>query len=729
MKNDSLSTLSLSFVALKKHFWVSKKSDDHIKVGQAITLIQEHSSNTNTVPYSLEVANILRGFDVDQVTLIATILSDRDLLDILPEDKLRQDFGDVTTTLVQSVRRLNQFHNCDNPQQVVPPVPKQAEGLRRMLLAITKDARAVLIKLAWRLQHLRALAHKDTNKRHCTAQETMDIFAPLANRLGISQIKWELEDLSFRYIDPVTYKYIAKALSLKRTERERYIAEFVEILKQFVSKHNIEATVYGRPKHIYSIYKKMQNKQLDSIDQLYDLRAIRVIVDNQMNCYKLLGEIHSRWQSIPDEFDDYIANKKPNGYQSLHTVVFGPKGRTIEIQIRTQDMHTFAELGVAAHWRYKEGGSQNAAMEKAISSLRELLILDDNDTGDELLGDFQAEIFPDRVFALTPKGDVIDLPKGATPLDFAYAVHTHIGHRCRGAKVNERIVPLTYQLSSGDQVEVLTHKTIQPNRNWLNSTFGYMQSSRARNAVRHWFRQQDHDINKHDGQILLDREVKRLGDIVYNRNALIKHFHKRNYHELLIALGRGDIGAHQLTNVLSPPAERKPSTAKASSPLLLKKTNTLKLKGGIKVDGIDNMLVNIANCCKPVPHDAIRGYITLGRGVSIHRTDCPNINPNNLSKDQKARLIAVSWGDTDNQTPYSLDIQVSGLDRPGLLRDVTIEIATASANIIDIDIQHEANTLMAKIAITMQIRNTEQLEIILQKLTQLPSVVDASRSN
>ncbi len=723
MKNASLSTLSLSFSALKKRFWVSKKTDDLAKITHAIELIQEHSTCVD-IPYSLEVANILRGFDVDQITLIATILSDRDLLKILPEEQLIKDFGAVITTLVQSVRRLNRFHNCDNNQQVAPAAPKQAEGLRRMLLAITKDARAVLIKLAWRLQHLRVLKGKDSHKRHCTAQETIDIFAPLANRLGISQIKWELEDLSFHYLEPHTYKYIATELSFKRTQREAYIAQFVEIIQQFVKAHNIEAKVYGRPKHIYSIYKKMQKKQLDNIDQLYDLRAIRIIVDSQTNCYRLLGEIHSRWQSIPDEFDDYIANKKSNGYQSLHTVVFGPKGRTIEIQIRTQDMHTFAELGVAAHWRYKEGGSQNAAMEKAISSLRELLILDDNDTDKELLDDFQAEIFPDRVFALTPKGDVIDLPKGSTALDFAYAVHTQIGHRCRGAKVNGRIIPLTYPLSSGNQVEVLTNKEAQPNRNWLNSTFGYMQSSRARNAVRHWFRQQDYTVNKHDGQVLLDREIKRLGNIHYKRNDLIQHFHKRNYNELLISLGRGDIGAHQLANVLSPPSQREPKTA---SPLTFKK-NRIATKGGIKVDGVDNLLVNIANCCKPVPNDRIIGYITLGRGVSVHRIDCPNINPNNLSPEQNARLIPVSWGDTKHQSPYSVDIQVSGLDRPGLLRDVTIEIATASANILDIDIQHETNTLMAKIAITIQVNDTEQLDIILKKLTQLPSVVDASRS-
>lgn len=726
MKNDSLATLSLSFSQLKKRFWVSKKADDLTKVTHAIELIQEHSVYHSTIPYSLEVANILRGFDVDQVTLTATILSDRDLIDILPEEALLEQFGAVITTLVQSVRRLNQFNNCDNNQQVVPTVPKQAEGLRRMLLATTKDARAVLIKLAWRLQHLRMLGNTDNNKRHCTAQETIDIFAPLANRLGISQIKWELEDLSFRYLEPATYKHIAKALNFKRTERENYIAKFVEILKQFVKKLHIEANIYGRPKHIYSIYKKMQRKELDCIDQLYDLRAVRVIVDNQDNCYKLLSEIHSHWQSIPDEFDDYITYRKPNGYQSLHTVVFGPNGRTIEIQIRTQDMDTFAELGVAAHWRYKEGGAQNAAMEKAIASLRELLLYNDQDEENdkELLEDFQAEIFPDRVFALTPKGDVIDLPKGSTSLDFAYAIHTQIGHRCRGAKVNGRIMPLTYPLTSGDQVEILTNKDAQPNRNWLHSNFGYMQSSRARNAVRHWFRQQDHATNKRDGQVLLDREVKRLGNVTYDRDELVQHFHKHDYHELLIALGRGDIGAHQLANVLSPPEQRK---TPPPSPLSFKPHKAIP--DGIKVDGVDNLLVNIANCCKPVPHESIIGYITLGRGVSIHRTNCPNINVNNLAKEQIARLVKVSWGDAENQTPYTVDIQVSGLDRPGLLRDVTIEIATASANILDIGIQHEDNTLMAKIAISMQINNTEQLEIILQKLRQLPSVVDASRAN
>ena len=721
MQNDSLAPLPTSSADLKAFFWVSGNSADQQKVNNAVDLILLHAKNTSKAAYSLEVANILHGFQVDQETLIATILSDRDLLDFLPDSLLEKDYGKSIKILVHSVRRLNTFRNCDNNQQATPTVPEQAERLRRMLLAMTKDVRAVLIKLAWRLYHLRILSSASYNKRHCVAQETLDIFAPLANRLGVSQMKWELEDLSFRYLDPITYKQIAKALSLRRIEREAYIAQFVKTVKELVQEHKINAEVYGRPKHIYSIYKKMQRKQLDSIDHLYDLRAIRIIVDTQMSCYRLLGEIHSKWKFVPDEFDDYISNKKTNGYQSLHTVVFGPEGKTIEIQLRTQDMHTFAELGVAAHWRYKEGGAQNAAMEHAVSSLRELLVQDETDKN--LLEDFQTEIFPDRVFALTPKGDVMDLPKGSTPLDFAYAVHTQVGHRCRGAKVNGRMVPLTYQLQNGDQVEVLTNKEVQPNRSWLNTTLNYLHSSRARNAVRHWFRRQNHETNKKDGQAILDRELKRLGNIKYEMDRLVKYFHMRDEKELLISLGRGDVGIQQLSNVLSPPDISK---NKVSKPIT--SFSNIKSTKGIQVEGVDNMLINIANCCKPVPGDKIKGYITLGRGVSIHRTDCHNISENNLSDEQKSRLVQVSWGSDDTSTAYSVDIHVSGLDRPGLLRDVSVVMANDHANILEIKIQHEANTLMARLDLTVQITGKEQLDVILSKLSELPSVVDASRA-
>ena len=717
-------TLSYSYQDLEKELCVSHQKKDTLLVKKAIRYALEHRANKDKLPYSIEVALILRSFDVDQTTILAAILSDRDFIIDLTDSTLTEEFGKTLLPLVNSVRWLNTFRNCENGESAEPSVPEQAERLRRMLLAMVDDVRAVLIKLAWRLYHLRILDKSSYLKRHCVAQETLDIFAPLANRLGINQMKWELEDLSFRYLDPLTYKQIAKALNDKRIEREAYIDAFVKQVESLITDLKIKAEVYGRPKHLYSIYKKMQRKNLDNIDQLYDLRAIRIITEDKSACYKLLGEIHSRWTFIPSEYDDYISNKKPNGYQSLHTVVYGPQGNPIEIQIRSHDMHAAAELGIAAHWRYKEDGRpQDALMEKAVASLRDLLSQEENDR--DLLDDFRSEIFSDRVFALTPKGDVMDLPKGSTPLDFAYAVHTSIGHRCHGAKVNGKMVSLTYPLENGQQVEILTKKEEKPKRRWLNNTLGYLQSSKARNAVRHWLRQQDHETNKKDGLAALEREAHRLAIPRLNIKKLVEQFKLQSKDEFLIALGRGDISVQQITNALSPvqkkkpvPPQRKPAAEHSKQPVDLQ---------GVQVEGVGNILINIANCCKPVPGDQIVGYITLGRGVSIHRHNCPNIDLENLSEEQQSRLVVVSWGDETNN--YSVDLQIAGLDRPGLLSDAANVLASERVNILDIGIQHEENTLRAAINVTIQVENTAQLEKILSQLSQLPSVLDAKRAN
>ncbi len=710
---------------LTKLLCVSDQQEDDKLVKKVINFALDNRVDKENLPYSIEVAIILRSFDVDQTTLLAAILSDRDFIDSLPDSTLTEEFGKIFVPLVNSVRWLNTFRNCEKGESVQPSVPEQAERLRRMLLAMVDDVRAVLIKLAWRLHHLRILDQSSYFKRHCVAQETLDIFAPLANRLGISQMKWELEDLSFRYLDPLTYKQIAKALNKKRVEREEYIDAFVVSVKELVADLKMNAEVYGRPKHIYSIYKKMQRKNLDNIDQLYDLRAIRILVEDQGACYKLLGEIHSRWTYIPSEYDDYISNRKANGYQSLHTVVYGPRGNTIEIQIRTHDMHAAAELGVASHWRYKEGGTQNALMEKAVASIRDILFQQDNDR--DLLEDFRSEIFSGRVFALTPKGDVMDLPQHATPLDFAYAVHTSIGHRCHGAKVNGKMVPLTYQLKNGQQVEILTQKEEKPKRRWLNSSLGYLQSSKARNSVRHWLRQQDHETNKKDGLAVLEREANRLVIPHIDIKKLVDQFKLQSKDEFLIALGRGDISAQQIANALSPApsAQKKKQVFSHGKSAGDAQKQAIDIQG-IQVEGVGNILINIANCCKPVPGDSIVGYITLGRGVSIHRNNCPNIKLENLSEEQQSRLVVVSWG--EEKRSYSVDIQVAGLDRPGLLSDTTSVLATERVNILDIGIQHEDNTLKAIINITVQVENAAQLEGVLGKLSQLQSILDVKRA-
>lgn len=700
--------------------WVNDNEEDKDKLRRAITLSLFSHHSDESLSYSMQVALILHALNVDQETLIVCILSDRDLIPHLDEQALSELYSDKVATLVKNVRWINSFRNCAGEHlRTAPTEPEQAERLRGMLLAMVQDVRVVLIKIAWRLHYLRNIGDEPEIVQRCVAQETMDIFAPLANRLGVNQLKWELEDLAFRYLQPETYKTIAKALSVKRTQRENYMDEFVQILKNLTESLKIEAKVYGRPKHIYSIYRKMQRKQLDSIDELFDLRAIRVIVNNISTCYALLGEIHTRWQNIPKEYDDYISNRKANGYQSLHTVIYGPRGKTVEIQIRTHDMHTAAELGVAAHWQYKEGGYQESAMESAIASLRSLIETNDNEDDNNLLDDFRSEIFPDHVFALTPKGDVIDLPKHATPLDFAYSIHTSIGHRCIGAKVNGKMVPLTHSLQNGDQVTVLTQKEEKPKRSWLNPSLGYLRSSKARYSVRHWLRQQDHETNKRDGLLLLEREALRLGVDMPNIESLVKKFKLQRKSEFLIALGRGDIGMQQLANVLMPPPEEEPKLESLTRP---EKNDH---KSGIQVNGVENLLVNIANCCKPVPGDEIIGYITLGRGVTIHRKTCPNINTAHLTEEQQSRLVDVSWG--QEQRHYSVDVVVTGIDRPGLLRDVANVLAVENANILDIGISHEPNTLKASINITMQVENTAHLDQVINKLNGLNSVIDIRR--
>lgn len=488
--------------------------------------------------------------------------------------------------------------------------PDQAENLRRMLLAMVDDVRAVLIRLAYRVERQRLLPKQDNAESLYLARETMEIYAPLANRLGVGHLKWELEDLAFRLLEPRTYKNLAKGLAENRLAREKYIQDFVLQLQQELDKQGINAKVYGRPKHIYSIWRKMQRKKLDLHD-LYDLLAVRVLVDKIPTCYTVLGLVHSLWTYVPREFDDYIANPKENGYQSLHTVIVGPQGMKVEIQIRTTEMDNYAELGVAAHWRYKEGGKYSAAMEKSIASLRRLL--EEREDGN-LLEDFRTELYADRIFVLTPQGDLKELMKGATPIDFAYAIHTEIGHRCRGAKVNGHIVPLNYQLQSGEQVEILTSRESRPNRSWLNPNLGYLNTPHARGKVRHWFRKQDHEKNIRDGKAILDRIRQQLGLQKIALQQLRDSFRLARDEDVLIAIGRAEITSDQVINALESGDWRE------SELTALKPVRRSAPRGGsdqITVQGVGNLLTSFAQCCKPVPGDAIIGYITIGKGIVI----------------------------------------------------------------------------------------------------------------
>jgi len=669
-----------------------------------------------SMPNSLDVALLLSELGSDATTLTVALLSSTQLMKSVDFKQLEEQFGSDIMKLVRSVIQLHEFQGKRDDSS-----PEQAERLRRMLLSMVDDVRAVLIKLAFRVQRLRQLSLASEDEQQDIALESLEIFAPIANRLGIGQLKWELEDLAFRYLEPSAYKQIAKHLDERREEREQFIVDVVEKLKQITKEENISAEIYGRPKHIYSIWKKMTSKRR-GFDELFDVRAVRVIVDSIAECYQVLGLVHAQWRHISKEFDDYIANPKENGYQSLHTAVYGPHGKPVEIQIRTKTMHEFAEHGVAAHWRYKESGSKNN-LQSGIDSLRKLL----NSTkhsDEDLMESFRSEMFRDRVFVLTPEGRVIDLPEGATPLDFAYAVHSEIGHRCRGAKVNGNIVQLTYTLKNGERVEILTTKEASPRRDWLISHLGYIKTSRARNRIRSWFRKQDREENLNAGKSLCEREFKRHG-IKPDIEKVVKHFKQDSVDDLYINIGRGNISIAQVTAMLLEFNESQKE--KDSIPLLAAKRKKTKQSGGsISVLGVGNLLTSIASCCMPVPHDEIIGFITKDRGVSVHRKDCKNIL---YLKDQdQSRLIEVEWGDEDTQY-YPVNILIQANDRHGLLSDITRTLSDEKVNVIAVNTLSNKNDQTARMAVTIEIRDLQQLTRIMDKISQLRNVIEVSRGS
>ncbi len=612
---------------------------------------------------------------------------------------------------MQKVNWLNTFDEY-RPEEIREP--DQAELLRRMVLAVVNDLRAVLVKLAYRLQRLRLLKKGDESLRRKIAQETLDIFCPLANRLGIGQIKWELEDLSFRYLEPGEYKKLAAGLSVNRAERERFINSFMDELRQVLAAQAIEARVYGRPKHIYSIYRKLHRKDVP-LEELYDLHAVRVLVADVTTCYTVLGLVHGRWLSIPAEFDDYIAHPKENGYQSLHTVVVSSEGRPVEIQIRTEAMHAYAEYGVAAHWRYKEGG-QRDPLDHSINALRRLL---ERHQGDEsILEDFRSELFEDQIFVLTPKGQVIRLSKGATPIDFAYSIHSEVGHRCRGAKINGRMVPLTHVLQSGDKVEILTTKYGGPSMGWLDPHLGYATTAHARNKIRQWFKQQDHDKHLKAGKSILDHEKHKLGIREVDPDELARHFHLSRGDDLLLALGRADISPAQLALALKPPEWQKlPQPVRKHLPLEHRHSEE------ITVQGVRHLLTHLAHCCDPKPGQAIVGYVTLGRGVAIHREECHNILQ--LPEEKRGRLIDVAWG-LENES-YPVDIEIRAIDRKGLLKDITQVLAHEHVNILRTYSLTDPQDQTVVMEVTVEVFDLGQLSLALDKLGHIHNVLSAQR--
>ena len=599
------------------------------------------------------------------------------------------------------------------------------EGLRRLLLAIVRDLRVVTILLARQLARMRAAGALPEPERQALARLTRDIHAPLANRLGIWQLKWELEDLAFRYLQPQVYKQIATQLDEKRTGRERYIAAVIASLQKALAEHGIRAEISGRPKHIYSIWRKMQRKQV-GFDELYDLRAVRIAVDDVAACYAALGVVHALWVPIPSEFDDYIARPKANDYRSLHTAVVGPEGRTLEVQIRTHEMHAQAELGVAAHWKYKEGKGGGDAFDRKIAWMRRLLEGSGESTGEgTLAGDLDAELVEDRVYALTPKGEVVDLPRGGTVLDFAYHVHTMVGHRTRGAKVNGRIVPLNHVLRSGDRVEILTSKEPEPRRDWLLPANGFLASGRSRDKVRAWFHKLDRTRNLQAGRELLEKELKRLGLHQADLAPMARKFRAENIDELYIQVALGDVGPSQIGRALHE-EQRAASEPAAAVPLTrhLPKRMPAPARSKFTVQGVGNLLVQIARCCQPLPGEPISGYLTRGRGVSVHRAGCAALL--RLAAANPQRVLPVEWGVAGGG--YEVDVQIRGLDRKGLLKDITTLIAQEDAHVSNIQSDNPRGTGQALLKLRLRVSDYGQLSTLLAKLEALPGVDEARRS-
>ena len=683
---------------------------------------QQRASGEPYYLHALAVAEILNELKLDHETLAAAMLHDVVEDTAVTLDDVQAEFGPVVAHLVDGVTRMDRIGEFQQTGKTDSSDPSQAESLRKLLLAMAEDVRVVLIKLADRLHNMRTLRHLDPERQRRIAQETQDIYAPLANRLGIWQIKWELEDLSLRYLEPEAYQELARKLAEKREDRERYIQSVIKTLETELKKAGIKAAISGRPKHINSIWRKMQRKRLD-FEQIFDLRAVRILVREEKDCYAALGIVHGLWRHIPKEFDDYIANPKENLYRSLHTAVVGPEGHNLEIQIRTEEMHRHAELGVAAHWRYKEGGSADSGYEEKIAWLRQLLEWKDEEhSANDFVDRFKSEAFQERVYVLTPQGKIIDLPQGSTPLDFAYAVHSEVGHRCRGAKVNGRIVQLTYQLKNGEQVEVLTTRQGEPSRDWMNTNLGYLKTSRARARVRSWFKRQDYELNVSAGRSILDREYHRLGVTDLPIERLADHFKHKQVDDLLAAIGRGDITPGHLANVIGDMVPR-PEPIVQPRRRLSKKQQTSG-DGGFKILGVGNLLTATARCCSPVPNDPIVGYITRGRGVTIHRQDCGNIL--RLQGDDRDRLIEVEWG-MPTETGYQVDIMVEAYDRSGLLRDITSVLANEKINLTGVNTATDKRDGIARMSLTLEISDIEQLSRVLSQIGQLPNVVEARR--
>jgi GTP pyrophosphokinase len=667
---------------------------------------------------ALSVAEIVRTLDADDDVVMAAML--QPLLDahFIEREATAKRFGAEPVRLARALSQLGHF---GLPPDWTPErglEPGQAESLRKMLLAVIGDVRLVVVRLAEQLQKMRSAKSLDVPTQRKFAVETREVYAPLANRLGVWQIKWELEDLAFRYLQPAQYKHIAADLKTRRSEREKYIDELKKLLQGELRAAGIEATIDGRPKHIYSIWRKMQAKQL-AFEQLMDIRAARVRVNSVAECYAALGVVHSLWQFIPGEFDDYIATPKDNLYRSIHTAVVGPGAQPVEIQIRTHDMHANSERGVAAHWRYKEGGRSDQAYERKIDQLRSLLTPTDGaETGRDFLDRMRVDLFQDRIYVVSPKGEIVDVPVGGTPLDFAYQVHTDLGHRTRGAKVNGRMVPLDYRLKNSDTVEIITARSPQPSRDWLSPQSGFLASPRHRNKVRAWFRKQNETQNKIEGRAMLEREMQRLGVNSPPMPELLSELKLPSTEALHEALGLGEVSGSQVAGALQRLHAREARVEPA------RPRPAAERQPELEVQGIGDLLSTYARCCKPVPPEAIVGYITVGRGVSIHARACANLA--RLSSKAPARILSVTWGKT-GATEFPVDIEVQAFDRRGLVRDVSAALADEKISIQGMNTASDRRDNVAHMQISISITGLPQLSRVLARIAQVPNVVSARR--
>ncbi len=692
---------------------------------------QHHDASSCSLHSGVEMVEILHSLNMDADSLLTAMLYPTIHHKLVELSQINEDFGANIYKLAKGVMEMDNIRQLNASQSANNA---QVDNIRRMLLAMVDDFRCVIIKLAERITFLRDAEQTCSEEdKVLAAKECANIYAPLANRLGIGQLKWELEDYCFRYLHPEQYRSIANLLKERRLDREQYIADFVSEVSDYL-RHNIDKVeVYGRPKHIYSIWRKMQKKHLEFSD-LYDVRAVRIIVPKLQDCYTALGIVHTHFKHIPKEFDDYVANPKPNGYQSIHTVVLGKGGKPVEVQIRTQQMHDDAELGVAAHWKYKEGATGGrSGYEEKITWLRKLLAWQDDitDSG-EIMAEMRSQVFDDRVYVFTPKGEVIDLPTGSTPLDFAYAIHSEIGHRCIGAKVSGRIVPFTYQLQMGDQIDIITQKNANPSRDWLNPNLGFTHTAKARAKIHAWFKKQDREKNIPAGKEMLENELTRLniGLKQIEPHALAR-YNLKNLEDLYAGIGGCDIRLNHLINFLQNKLI-KTTAQEVDEEILRHVANKSaannqqkeKPRSYVIVEGVGNLMHHIARCCQPIPGDHIMGYITMGRGISIHRSDCEQFLE--LQQAHPERVVESIWGD-NYASGFKISIRIIASDRSGLLRDITTVLANDKISVLGVSSRTDTKKQLATIDMEIELNNVQILSKILARLSKLDDVIEAKR--